>query len=131
MKNIKTCVISKPLIVYLSFAFFLIASIPQNSWAYFVGPQPLNFSREADIDKIQRVLESKIVSQRLAELGLSMDAINSRLNELNNAEMHQFASQLESLMPGGDTIIAIMGLLVIVILVLVILQLTGHKVVVK
>ncbi|OGP44189.1 MAG: hypothetical protein A2090_02640 [Deltaproteobacteria bacterium GWD2_42_10] len=131
MKNIKTCVISKPLIVYLSFAFFLIASIPQNSWAYFVGPQPLNFSREADIDKIQRVLESKIVSQRLAELGLSMDEINSRLNELNNAEMHQFASQLESLMPGGDTIIAIMGLLVIVILVLVILQLTGHKVVVK
>ena len=60
-----------------------------------------------------------------------MDEINSRLNELNNAEMHQFASQLESLMPGGDTIIAIMGLLVIVILVLVILQLTGHKVVVK
>lgn len=131
MKNIKACFISKPLIIYLSFAFFLIASIPQNSWAYFIEPQPLNFSREADIDKIQRVLESKIVSQRLAELGLSMDEINSRLNEMNNAEMHQFASQLESLMPGGDTIIAIMGLLVIVILVLVILQLTGHKVVVK
>lgn len=131
MKKIKTSFISKSLAIFLSFIFFLIASIPQNSWAYFAGPQPLNFSREADIDKIQRVLESKIVSQRLAELGLSMDEINSRLNEMNNAEMHQFASQLESLMPGGDTITAIMGLLVIAILVLVILQLTGHKVVIK
>lgn len=131
MKKIKTSFISKSLAIFLSIAFFLIASIPQNSWAYFVGPQPLNFSREADIDKIQRVLESKIVSQRLAELGLSMDEINSRLNEMNNAEMHQFASQLESLMPGGDAITTIMGLLVIAILVLVILQLTGHKVVIK
>jgi len=130
MKKIRTMFILKPVALYLAFAFFLIASIPQNSWAYLVDSQTLNHSREADINKIQRVLESKMVSQRLSELGFSMDEINSKLQQLNDADVHQFASQLDSLMPGGDLGI-IIGLLVIVILVLVILQMTGHKVIVK
>jgi len=130
MQKIRTMFILKPVALYLAFAFFLIASIPQNSWAYLVDAQTLNHSREADINKIQRVLESKMVSQRLSELGFSMDEINSKLQQLNDADVHQFASQLDSLMPGGDLGI-IIGLLVIVILVLVILQMTGHKVIVK
>ena len=130
MQKIRTMFILKPVALYLAFAFFLIASIPQNSWAYLVDAQTLNHSREADINKIQRVLESKMVSQRLSELGFSMDEINSKLQQLNDADVHQFASQLDSLMPGGDLGV-IVALLVIVILVLVILQMTGHKVIVK
>ena len=130
MKKIRTMFILKPIALYLAFAFFLIASIPQNSWAYLVDSQVLNHSREADINKIQRVLESKMVSQRLSELGLSMDEINSKLQQLSDADIHQFASQLDSLMPGG-ILEFIIGVLVIVILVLVILQITGHKVIVK
>ena len=130
MKKIRTMFILKPVALYLAFAFFLIASIPQNSWAYLVDSQGLNYSREADINKIQRVLESKMVSQRLSELGLSRDEINSKLQQLNDADVHQFASQLDSLMPGG-ILEFIIGVLVIVILVLVILQITGHKVIVK
>ena len=130
MQKIRTMFILKPVALYLAFAFFLIASIPQNSWAYLVDAQTLNHSREADINKIQRVLESKMVSQRLSELGLSRDEINSKLHQLNDADVHQFASQLDSLMPGG-ILEFIIGVLVIVILVLVILQITGHKVIVK
>ena len=130
MQKIRTMFILKPVALYLAFAFFLIASIPQNSWAYLVDSQTLNHSREADMNKIQRVLESKMVSQRLSELGLSMDEINSNLQQLSDADIHQFASQLESLMPGG-ILEFIIGVLVIVILVLVILQITGHKVIVK
>ena len=130
MKKIRTMFILKPIALYLAFAFFLIASIPQNSWAYLVDSQTLNHSREADMNKIQRVLESKMVSQRLSELGFSMDEINSKLQQLNDADVHQFASQLDSLMPGG-ILEFIIGVLVIVILVLVILQITGHKVIVK
>ena len=130
MKKIRTMFILNPVALYLAFAFFLIASIPQNSWAYLVDSQVLNYSREADINKIQRVLESKMVSQRLSELGFSMDEINSKLQQLSDADIHQFASQLDSLMPGG-ILEFIIGVLVIVILVLVILQITGHKVIVK
>ena len=130
MQKIRTMLILKPVALYLAFAFFLIASIPQNSWAYLVDSQTLNHSREADINKIQRVLESKMVSQRLSELGLSMDEINLKLHQLNDADVHQFASQLDNLMPGG-ILEFIVVVLVIVILVLVILQMTGRKVIVK
>ncbi len=132
MRKIKTIFVFKTVVLYLAFVFFLIGSIPRNSWAYFVeSQQALSFSREADINKIQRTLESKMVSQRLSELGLSMGEINTRLSRLNDADIHQFASQLDSLMPGGDIAIIIMTLLVIAILVLVIIQMTGHKIVIK
>lgn len=131
MRKMKTGFAFKSIALYLAFISFLIASIPQNSWAYFIESQPLSYSREADINKIQRALESKMVSQRLSELGFSMDEINARLYELSDADIHQFASQLDSLMPGGDAAITIMALLVIAILVLVILQLVGYKVIIK
>lgn len=131
MKKNRISFVFKTIALYLAFISFLIASIPQNSWAFFIETETLSYSRKADMDKIQRALESEMVSQRLSELGISMDEINSKLNRLSDADIHQFASQMDSLMPGGDAIITIMGLLVIVILVLVILQLTGYKVLIK
>lgn len=132
MRKIKTIFVFKTVALYLAFVFLLIGSVPRNSWAYFVeSQQALIFSREADINKIQRVLESKMVSQRLSEFGLSMNEINSKLTKLSDADVHQFASQMDSLMPGGDAGVAIILLLVITILVLVIIQMTGHKIVIK
>ncbi|HLA51049.1 MAG TPA: hypothetical protein VJZ92_02225, partial [Thermodesulfobacteriota bacterium] len=78
MRKIKTIFVFKTIALYLAFVFFLIGSIPRNSWAYFAeSQQVLSLSREADINKIQRALESKMISQRLSELGLSVDEINS------------------------------------------------------
>ena len=132
MRKIKTIFVFKIVALYLAFVFFLIGSIPRNSWAYFAeSQQVLSLSREADINKIQRALESKMISQRLSELGLSRGEINSKLQQLSDADVHQFASQLDSLMPGGDAGVTIILLLVIAILVLVIIQMTGHKIVIK
>ncbi|MEK6540256.1 MAG: PA2779 family protein [Deltaproteobacteria bacterium] len=131
MEKFRTSLALKPLALYLAIACFVIASIPKDSLAYLVESQPASYSRGADMDKIQRVLESKMVSQRLQELGLSVDEVNSKLAGLGDAEIHQFASRLDSLMPGGDMLIDIMALLVIAILVLVILHLLGYKVIIK
>ena len=132
MRKIKTIFVFKTVALYLAFVFLLIGSVPRNSWAYFVeSQQALSFSREADINNIQRVLESKMVSQRLSEFGLSMNEINSKLTKLSDADVHQFASQMDSLMPGGDAGVTIILLLVITILTLVIIQMTGHKIVIK
>ena len=131
MEKFRASLALKPLALYLAIACFIIASIPKDSLAYLVESQPASYSRGADMDKIQRVLESKMVSQRLQELGLSTDEINSKLAGLGDAEIHQFASRLDSLMPGGDMLINIMALLVIAILVLVILHLLGYKVIIK
>ena len=122
----------KPIVLYLAFVSFLLASMPADSLAYFVDSQAIDYSREMDMKNIQRVLESKMVSQRLSELGLSMKEISLRIDQLNDSDIHQFASQLDSLMPGkGEVTVTILTILLIVILILVIIQLTGHKIVIK
>lgn len=117
----------------LAFTMLAIGSIPAKSMAYVVGSEAVvaEHSREADIARIQRVLESKLVSDRLSQAGLSQDEINSKISQLSDDEVHSFASQLESLYPGGDALGAVIALLIIVILVLVILKLSDRKIVIR
>ena len=81
--------------------------------------------------EIQNVLESKVIEQRLTDLGLNPGEIKERVEQLSDEEIHYFATQLDSLNAGGDVGAVVISLLVVVILVLVILQLTGHKIIVE
>ncbi len=116
----------------LAFSMLVIGSIPSKSMAYVVGvDRAESFSRAADIDRVQRVLESKLVSEKLSQAGLSMTEIKSRLDKLSDSELHSFASQLDSLYPGGDAFGVVIALLIIVILVMVILKLADRKIVIR
>lgn len=84
--------------------------------------------RESSIKRIQAALESKLIVQRLADLGLTQAEITSRLNQLSDQQVHEIATQLDALQPGGDALGTLVVLLVIAILVVVLLQLTGHKI---
>ena len=77
-------------------------------------------SRVADLRTLQRVLENKVVQQRLHDLGFTDEQINSRVNQLSDAQLHQVASQINTLFPGGDdgVIWTIVGILLIVVLVI-------------
>jgi hypothetical protein len=87
--------------------------------------------RNADLDKIRQALEIKAVSERLSQLGFSRDDIQSRLSQLNDDQVHQIALQLDDLRVGqSDALGVIIALLVIAILVVVLLKLTGHRVLV-
>ncbi len=121
----------------LIFSLLVIGSVPAESMAYVVGSnQPeagaSTQARAADMADVQRVLESKIVSGKLKEMGLTISEIKSRLDKLSDQELHQFASRMNSLAPGGDGGLGVVvAVLIIVILVIVILQLTHHRVVVQ
>ncbi len=116
----------------LAFAMLIIGSIPSKSMAYVVGADTAeSFSRAADMDRAQRVLESKLVSEKLSSAGLSMTEVKSRLDKLSDSDLHSFASQLDSLYPGGDALGAVIALLIIVILVMVILKFSNKKIVIK
>ena len=80
-------------------------------------------TRTTDLASIQQALESKVVQQRLSELGFTQGEIESRLAQASDAELHQLAVQSETLMAGGDGGI-IVTILVIVILVILIMRLT-------
>lgn len=126
------------LILYLSMALIVIGAVgawPGAGWASFVPseatvPVP-TFDRAADLAKLRAVFEHRVVAQRLTDLGFSASEIGSRLGALTDAQIHQVVQQMDSLQPGGDSGLGvIVALLVIAILVVVLLQVSGHRVIV-
>jgi len=95
------------------------------------GISLLTSDRLSDLQKIQKVLETKMVSERLKDLGFTRDEIQSRLNLLDDQQIHQMAVKVEELQVGGDGAGVVIALLVIVILAIIIYFLLGHRVVVR
>ncbi len=88
-------------------------------------------SRASDLQKIQKVLEMKMISERLEQLGLTSNEVQARLDQLNDDQIHQFALKLDELKVGGDGLGVVIALLVIAILVVILIYLLGHKITIK
>ena len=117
---------------YLVVAMFIIGVAPKVDAG--LSPSELiaaQFDRAQDSSNIQQVLENKMVSERLAQLGFTQDEVNSRLSQLSDQQLHKLAVNLDEIKTGGDGLGIIIALLVIAILVVILIQLTGHKVIVK
>jgi hypothetical protein len=118
---------------YLVIALFIMAIAPKAEAGF--APSEIialgQTDRAADLDKIQKVLEAKAVSERLAQLGLTSDEIQSRMSQFSDQQIHQIALQFDELRVGKDNALGIIvALLIIAILVVILLNLTGHKVVI-
>jgi hypothetical protein len=125
--------IRKYVVWYLACAMFVIGIAPRLEAAFTPseGLVPAISARTLDVEKIRVTLEEKLVRQRLQDLGFSTDEISTRLSELTDAQIHYFATRLDDLKVGGDGLGFVIAILVIIALVILILQLTGHKVFVK
>lgn len=128
MLTLKRFRLESALIAYLVMAIFLIPVA--NGWAMFLPSDQVASLAPNEISRIQAVLESKVVGQRLSDLGLTADEVSSRLSRLSDAERHELATRIDTLYTGGDGVSGIIGLLVVAILVVVLLQMTGHKVII-
>ena len=119
---------------YLVMAMFVIGITPR-VYAGFSPSEVMGFSpaeRSADFQKIQKFLEMKMVRERMTEYGLTQEEIQSRLGQVNDQQIHQIVLRLDDMQVGGDSGLEIViALLAIAILVIIIIQLTGHQVVVK
>jgi hypothetical protein len=125
--------LKKSLTWYLVVAMFIISIVPHAEGA-FSPSQAIALSdaqRLSDLGKIRSFLETKLVSQRLQDLGFSTYEIKERLAYLSDQQLHNYAQQLDDLKAGGDAIGLVIGVLLIILLVIVILHLTDHKVIVK
>lgn len=87
--------------------------------------------RSADMEKIQAVLENKLVRQRLQDLGFNSEEITYRLSQMTDDQIHNFAQKLDDLKVGGDGLGVVIAILVIIVLIMVILRLTGHRTIVR
>ena len=88
------------------------------------------FDRSSDLRKIQKVLEMKMVGERLRELGFTHNEIQERLDQLSDGQLRQLALHLDELQVGGDGGVVIVFLL-IAILVVLILYLSGYRLITK
>jgi hypothetical protein len=118
---------------YLVVAMFIIGIAPKVDAGFapseiIAGAQ---ISRDLDIERIQNVIETKMVRDRLEKLGFTPEEIRSRLDRLDDQQVHQLALQIDEVKAGGDVLGVIIALLVIGILVVLLLQLTGHKVFIR
>ena len=117
---------------YLVIAMFIIGIAPKADAG--IAPSEIivmsQVDRTADLGKIQKVLEMKMVRERLEKLGFAQDEIQSKLSSLSDRQMHKLALQIDEIKVGGDGFGIVIALLVIAILVVLLIQLTGHRVVV-
>jgi len=117
---------------YLVVAMFVIGVTPR-VYAGFAPSEGLNLStidRATELEKIQGVLEIKMISERLRSLGFTPEEIQKRLGELSDHQIHQLAQQLDDLKVGGDGWGIVVAIILIAAIVVLILYLSGHKVVV-
>ena len=118
---------SRVFIWYLTVAFSIL-TFASSAPAMFI-PSPCEGNgtshRETDLQKIQKLLESKLIQHKLSQFGLTKEEIEARLFQLDDEQIHQLASQIHTLEAGGNGAEAFLILLVLGIVVFLILELTG------
>jgi hypothetical protein len=80
-------------------------------------------SREVSLTKIRKMLENKLVAEKLRSHGLSPWEVNAKLDKMGDAQVHQLAALSDKITAGGDggVAIAIVAIVVVVIFVIVLI----------
>jgi hypothetical protein len=140
MKTMLKAFYTKPLVIYLVEALLAISTFAGPADAMFVPAAPhqdmigataVSAGRAADMAKIQMAFESKILRQKLMDYGLSPEEAMARVNKLSDEQIHQLATNTDSLQAGGDGVDVLVSLLVLAILVVVLIYLLDHRIEIK
>lgn len=118
---------------HLVVAMFVMGLVPRVEAGF--SPSEIiataRIDRTADLRKIQKILETKMIRTRLDELGFSKDEIRTRLDRLGDGEIHALALRLDELRVGGGGFEVLVIILLVAILVGVWLYVAGKKVVIQ
>lgn len=70
-----------------------------------------------DMQKIQRMLENKIVAGKLKSGGLTDDEINTKLKNASDNQIHILAQASDKVLAGGDILYILLIILVVVLII--------------
>ena len=131
MQRFKNAVLTRRIVMLLIVLMGIFSVVPRLEASFVPSDESFaSNARQKDMAMVQKVLEQKVVKGRLKALGYTEEEINSRLDQLSDDEIHQFATQLDSLTSGGGAIGFIIGVLVIILLIFLILHLTDKKIII-
>ncbi|MDY6879909.1 MAG: PA2779 family protein [Desulfatiglans sp.] len=128
---------TKSLIKCVSWHLVIVMSIfgaVPNVYAGLSPSEAINLSeldRSSDLQRIQAVLETKMIKNRLDQLGFSEDDIHKRLRQLDDDQIHELALNLDEMKVGSGGFEVLVIILLIGILVAVWLHVTGKRVIVQ
>jgi flagellar biogenesis protein FliO len=127
-------IVNKGLAVYLALSLLVLgvftALAPLSAEAMLM-PSDMSGStvtadqRAADLEQIQAKLESKVVAQRLSDLGMTTQEVQDRMQSLSSEQLHQVAQNLDGVQMGGDLIL-ILAIVGAVVLLLALIGGLGH-----
>ena len=110
------------LVLPLSLALFILAGMPGNVMAGLtasgvsISYGTVNIDRAADVQTIQRVLDSKGVVQRLTDMGVSVGKVRASMDRLPTEDLYQIAVSME----GTQAESGVVGFAVLLIVVLLV-----------
>ncbi len=118
---------------YLVVAIFVIGITPrvygEFSPSEVVGVPQID--RESDLGKIQNAIETKMVGERLKQIGFTSDEVLKKLSQLSDGQIHQLALHLDELKVGGDGWVVLGVIIVLAAIAVLVIYLSGHKVVMQ
>ena len=124
----------KDVACYLVVVTFIIGITPR-VYAGFSPSEVVGFSpidRGSDLARIQNAIETKMIGERLKQIGLTPDEIQKRLGQLSDQQIHQLALQLDELKVGGNGGWAILAIIIVLAAIAVlVIYLSGHEVVIQ
>ena len=138
MKHMITACYARPLASYLIASLLVISSFAGPAEAMLIpaaagtpshtGQSAPSLDRATDIARIQKTLETKEVQQRLLDYGLTAEETAARIDKLSDEQLHQIASNLDSVQAGGDVLGLLFGLALIALLVVLIIFLLEGRI---
>jgi len=129
MHIFKNDLLLRRIAIMLVVSMALISIVPQVEAAFISSDESFSYNmRQQDTTTIKKVLEQKLVKQRLKALGYNEDEVKARLDKLSDNELHRFATQLDTLTAGGDVLGVLVAILVIVGIIALILFITGKRI---
>jgi uncharacterized protein DUF6627 len=128
MKRLRL-VLQQGLVLYLSLVLLILGGLPENVTAALIPSNAggadgvVKFDRAADTQTIQRVLESKMVAQRLTDMGMSVEEVQASMDKLSPEDLHQIAANMDGVQAGGGVVGFVIVVMVLVVLALLIVYL--------
>jgi len=141
MKHMLTAFYARPIASCLIASLLVISSLAGPAEAMLIpasaggpsytGQSVPSLDRAADIAMIQKTLEAKEVQQRLMDYGLTPEETAARIDTLSDEQLHQLASNLDSVQAGGDVLGLFFGLALIALIVVLIIFLLQGRIEIK
>lgn len=92
---------------------------------------PIPADRPADLEKLQKFLEAKMVRERLKNLGFAPEEVRMKLEVLDDRQVHQMALRLDEMKVAGDGGAVLLIVFLAAILAVLIIYATGHRIAIQ